>query len=235
MWSRVRDILLHNLGLKFASLVLALLLYAHVVTDQVKEETVAIPVSLVGLPDTLAVVGQPPASVEVRFRGRWKDLIRLGLRSHSLQVDLADAKPGQFQQRITAEDVTQKAIPPEMTKLLTVTEVLEPRTVDVEIQARASKTVLVTPRVVGTPVPGYRLLGPPEAEPDSALLTGPASILAETDTLYTLPIDITGEREKIQRQVDLDLGPYLLAAVPRQCLVTLRFARAVADSSARPR
>ncbi len=235
MWARVREILLHNLGLKFASLVLALLLYAHVVTDQQREQTVWIPVALVGLPDTLAVVGQPPARIGVRLRGKWKDLIRLGLRSHSLQVDLAEARPGQFQRAITSEDVTRKAIPAEMTKLLTVTEVLEPRTVDVEIQPKAEKTVVVAPRVVGTPVPGYRLLAPPRADPDSALLTGPASLVAETDTIFTLPVDITGEREKIQRQVDLDLGPNMLAAVPRRCLVTLRIARAAADTSARIR
>jgi len=235
MWPRVREILLHNLGLKFASLILALLLYAHVVTDEQREQTVWVPIELVGLPDTLTVVGQPLPGIGVKLQGKWRDLIRLGLRSHSLQVDLADAKAGEFQRTVTAEDVTRKAIPPEMSKMLTVTEVLEPRTVDVEIQPKAEKTVVVAPRVVGTPVPGYRLLAPPRADPDSALLTGPASILAKTDTLYTLPVDITGEREKIQRQVDLDLDPNLLAAVPRRCLVTLRLARAEADSSARIR
>jgi len=233
MWPRVGEILFHNLGLKFASLFLALLLYAHVVTDQQREQAIWVPVKLVGLPDSLAVVGRPPARIGVSVRGKWKDLIRLGLRSHYLPVDLAEARPGQFQRMITAEDVIAKAIPAEMTKLVTIREVLEPRTVDIEIQPRSVKTVPVVARVVGTPVPGYRLLAPPTANPDSVRLEGPASILAATDTLFTLPVDITGERERIVRQVDFDLGPYLLAAVPRRCLVTLRIARAEPDSSAR--
>ena len=40
MWRRARAILFENLGLKFASLVLAFLLYVHVVTDQERERVV---------------------------------------------------------------------------------------------------------------------------------------------------------------------------------------------------
>ena len=42
MWGRVRAILFENLGLKLASLLLAFLLYAHVVTDQERESVVQI-------------------------------------------------------------------------------------------------------------------------------------------------------------------------------------------------
>ena len=37
MWGRIRSIIFENLGLKIASLLLAFLLYAHVVTDQERE------------------------------------------------------------------------------------------------------------------------------------------------------------------------------------------------------
>jgi len=231
MWARIRDYLLRNLGLKIASLLLALLFYAHVVTDQQRESRISVGVSLTGLADTLAIVGNPPPKVAVKVRGKWKDLIRLELTNTALSIDLAGAAPGRFQRTISVEDVRDRAIPAELSKSLDVTEVLDPRTVDIAIEPRRAKAVLVVPRVVGSPPSGYEIAGPAEVEPDSARVTGPASTVAELDTLYTLAVDITGEREKIQRQVPLDLGPAGLAVEPRRFLVTIRLARAAAESS----
>jgi hypothetical protein len=89
----------------------------------------------------------------------------------------------------------------------------------------------VVPRVIGAVPSGYAIDGPAEVEPDSARVEGPASTVAGLDTVYTLPVDITGEREKIQRQVPLDLGPGSMTAEPRRFLVTIRIARAAAESS----
>jgi YbbR domain-containing protein len=231
MWARIRDYLLRNLGLKLASLLLALLFYAHVVTDQQRESRITVGVSLTGLADTLSIVGNPPPKVAVKVRGKWKDLIRLGLTNTSISIDLAGASPGRFQRSISVEDVRERAIPAELSRSLDVTEVMEPRTVNITIEPKRAKAVLVAPRVVGSPTAGYEITGSVEVEPDSARVTGAASTVAGLDTLYTLPVDITGEREKIQRQVPLDLGATGLAVEPRRFLVTIRLARAAAESS----
>ena len=232
MWSRLREILFGNLGLKLASLVLALLLYAHVVTDQPRESVVQIPVTLTGLSDTLAVIGRPPERVGVKIRGKWKDLIRLGLTSPYLAVDLAQARPGPFHATITAEDVAQKGLPPELSKLVAVTEVVEPRTVELTIEPKRTKRVRVVPLVTGTPAPGFQVMGAAQVQPESVQVQGPGTILAALDSLSTLPIDITGEREKIQRQVDVDPDSVRLSIEPRRCLVTIRLGRAGAGDAA---
>jgi len=231
MWARVRDYLLRNLGLKIASLLLALLFYAHVVTDQQRESRITVGVSLTGLTDTLAIVGSPPEKVTVKVRGKWKDLIRLELTNTSLSIDLAGASPGRFQRAISVEDVRERAIPAELSKSLDVTEVLDPRTIDITIEPKRVRTVLVAPRVVGAAPAGYAMDGSADVEPDSVRVAGPDTSVAGLDTVYTLPVDITGEREKIQRQVPLDLGPNGLTVEPRRFLVTIRIARAEAESS----
>lgn len=233
MWTRIRDYLLRNMGLKVASLVLALILYAHVVTDQQRESQIAVPVRLTGLSDTLAITGSPPARVGFKVRGKWKDLIRLGLTSPFLSIDLASASPGRFQRLISVEDVRERAIPAELSKALDVTEVVEPRMVDVTIELLAARDLPVAARVVGTPALGFAVDGPAQVDPDSARVEGPASAVANLDTLFTLPVDITGEREKIQRQVPFDLASSGLAVDPRRCVVTIRLARSAADSSRR--
>jgi YbbR domain-containing protein len=233
VWTRVREILLHNLGLKLASLVLALLLYAHVVTEEQRESRVVMPVVLSGLPESLAVVGRPPARVMVNVRGKWKDLIRLGLTGRQLSVDLTEAATGRYQRSISVDDVRQLAIPAELSKLVEVTEVIEPRTIDIGIEPKRGKTVAVKARIVGEPPQGYATQGPARVDPDTAWVTGPASVVSGLDTLFTLPVDIAGERERIHRQVPLDAGSNLLAVQPRRCIVTLRITRVEPDSTAR--
>jgi YbbR-like protein len=233
VWTRIREILLHNLGLKLASLVLALLLYAHVVTEEQRESRVVIPVVLAGLPDTLAILGRPPTSVTVNVRGKWKDLIRLGLTGRQLSVDLTGVASGRYQRSLSVDDVRKLAIPAPMSKLVEVTEVIEPRTIDIGIEPKRAKTVVVKARIVGQPPAGYAARGPAVVDPDTAWVSGPASILSGLDTLFTLPVDIAGERERIHRQVPLDAGSNLLSVQPRRCIVTLRIARVEPDSAAR--
>lgn len=231
MAARIREILFGNLGLKLASLVLALLLYAHVVTEQQRESILQIPLTLTGLPDSLAVSGHPPERVGVKIRGKWKDLIRLGLTSPYLPLDLAHAVPGPFRSTITADDVAGKALPPELSKLVAVTEVEEPRAVDLVIEPKRQKRVRVALRFTGAPAAGYEVSGPAVAVPDSVEVRGPKSVVGPLDSLSTLPIDITGEREKIQRQVEIDPGPLRLSVEPRRCLVTVRFVKTAADQA----
>ena len=236
MWERVRDILFENLGLKIASILLALLLYAHVVTDQEREQVVQIPIAAVGLADSLTSVGELPPRVAVKVRGKWKDLIRLGLTRPFLSIDLATAKPGMFRTSITAEDISRRAIPPELSRVVSVTEVLDPRSVDLAIEPKATRSLPVRARIVGTPAAGYVFDRVPDVDPDSVRVMGPARLVQEIDTVYTQAVDITGEREKIQRQVSLALPANVANLETRRCVVTIRLDREDPDSlSDRPR
>ena len=231
MWNRVRAILFENLGLKLASLLLAFLLYAHVVTEQERESIVLIPIAAVGLADTLTSVGQLPPRVAVKVRGKWKDLIRLSLTRPFLSIDLAAAKPGMFRTSITADDISRRAIPPELARLVSVTEVRDPRSVDLTIEPKATRSLPVRARVVGRPGSGYVVSGEPAVEPDSVRIMGPAKLLQEIDTLYTVAVDITGERERIQRLVALALPANVANLETRRCVVTIRLDKAEPDSS----
>ncbi len=235
MWGRVRAILFENLALKLASLLLAFLVYAHVVTDQERESVVQVPVAAVGLADTLISSGELPTRVAVKVRGKWKDLIRLSLSRPFLTLDLAAAKPGPFRTSITAEDIARRAIPPELSRQVSVTEVLDPRSVDLVIEPKATRVLPVRARIVGNPAAGYALDGEPTVEPESVRVMGPGKALQEIDTAYTVAVDITGEREKIQRRVAIGLPPALVNLGTQRCLVTVRLAKAEPEStSGRP-
>ena len=228
----LRSLFFDNLGLKLASFFLAALLYAHVVTEQQRETVVSLPLSISGLADTLAIRGTPPAHVGVTVRGKWKDLIRLGLSNPLLPLDLAGIGPGPYVEGITAEKVAARAFPPELAKLVEVTAIGDPGEVAFAIEPKVEKWVAVRARLTGDVAPGWRLAGGPSVEPESVLVTGPLSAVETADTLDTLPVDIGEERERIQRQVSLDTGTAPLIPEPRRILVTLRLARIAADSTA---
>jgi len=231
MWNGVRAILFDNLGLKLASLLLACLLYAHVVTEQERDAIIQIPIAVVGLADTLTSVGELPPRVAVKVRGKWKDLIRLSLTRPFLSIDLAGAKPGVFQTSITADEISRRAIPPELARIVSVTEVRDPRSVDLAIELKATRTLPVRVRVVGRPAEGYVLHSEPAVVPDSVRVMGPAKLVQEIDTLYTVAVDITGERERIQRLVALALPANVANLETRRCVVTILLDKAGPDSS----
>jgi len=228
----LRSLFFDNVGLKLASFVLALLLYAHVVTEQPKQEVLRVTVACSGLADSLAILGKPPTDIDVTFRGKWKDLIRLRLSNTLLPIDLASVGPGPFRHEITPEEISERALPPELAKVLEITEVAEPRALTLDVEPKAERRIFVMARVVGEPAPGWRLDGEPTVEPESVTVRGPRSAVMAIDTLRTLPVDITEERERIQRQVSLDPGNAPVVPDPRQILVTLRLVRNGADSTA---
>ena len=61
--------LFDNLGLKLFALLLAVLLYLHVLTDRTVEQTLYFPVQIEALPDSLALASTVPAEIGVKLRG----------------------------------------------------------------------------------------------------------------------------------------------------------------------
>jgi YbbR domain-containing protein len=228
----LRSLFFDNVGLKLASFFLALLLYAHVVTEQQRESVYQVPVAFTGLADTLAVRGAPPDHIGVTVRGKWKDLIRLGLSNPLLSIELNGIGPGPYIEAITAEKVAARAFPPELAKVLEVTAIADPGEVALTIEPKAEKWVPVRARLAGETSPGWRMDGPPQVDPESVLVSGPRSAVEAADTLDTLPVDITEERAKIQREVSVDTGTAPLIPDPRRIVVTLHLVRVLADSSA---
>jgi YbbR domain-containing protein len=197
--SALGSVFRYNLGIKIAAIALALLVYFHVRTEREDELTFRVPVALKGLPDSLTWTGEMPKEVTVTLSGRLKNLLRLRLSSMHIDVDVARAGPGRFQRTLSSGDVPV----PDGSNLL-VTHFAGPEQMDILIERKMSKRVRVLPLVSGRPPQGHVLAGLPTAAPESTTVTGPASIVSLTDSLYTEPIDISARRESFSQKVKLD-------------------------------
>jgi YbbR domain-containing protein len=198
--SAIGRIFRENLGIKIASILLALLVFFYVKTQREGELTFKVSVQLNGLPDSLTWVGELPNQVSVSFSGKLRNLIRLRLASLRIPVDLSQAGPGHFQRTLSAADVSL----PEGSNVA-VSHFLGPERINIRIEKRVSKAVRVVPLLVGSPLKGFALKAPAVAFPETVSVDGASSVVDSIESLLTWPINISQRRQSFSAKVRLDL------------------------------
>jgi YbbR domain-containing protein len=133
-----------NLGIKLLSLFTAVLLWFHVVTERMYEKAVTIPIQCVNLGKGLVVTKPPPESVEVRIRGRGKELLRFG-KSGKVVLNLDEMGLGWQRIDLEKENVN---LPPG--SKISVVSGPTPRGFVILVQETVQKTVRVQPSLDST-------------------------------------------------------------------------------------
>jgi YbbR domain-containing protein len=208
--------LFDNLGLKLFALLLAVLLYVHVLTDRPSEQTIYFPVTVEGLPDSLALATNPPTEVGVRLRGTGKQLIQLGLTKPPVRVSLAGVAPGMFQRALGPADV-----PLEGMTDVSVIEVKDPAEVRLEVTKRSSRMVPVRVPILGQPERGLVVAGEPTIRPAMVRVSGPSTWVARQETLRTEPVSIAGKRDTLELVQALVAPPSWAHATPGSVVVSI--------------
>jgi hypothetical protein len=207
--------LVDNLGLKLFALLLAALLYVHVLTERTIEETVEFPLVVEDLHDSLAFAAPPPGRVVARLQGTGKQILRLRYLEPALEVSLAGVGPGTYQRMLGPADV-----PLEGAGGVTVLEIVEPRLV-LEVEPRGERSLPVFAPVTGVPARGYVVAGDPVVRPAVVRVSGPASWLARQDSLFVEPVAIAGRRESLVVVQRLAPLPGFVRAAPGSLVVTV--------------
>jgi hypothetical protein len=89
----LRQVVLHNWGLKLLALAISFSLWAAYTAEPFAEITYVVPIAFVNIPSGLDVAGVP-AGIRVRVRGRAGLLSRLTASEVSIDADLSDAQAG---------------------------------------------------------------------------------------------------------------------------------------------
>jgi len=199
MW---RGLLLENLGIKLVALLLAIVVYLHVYTERTASMTVVFPVEFTDVPESLAVVVDPPPTVVAVMRGTGKELIRLRLREPRVRVSLAGAQVGPLQRAVTSND-----LPLAPSDHVAVEQLLSPRMIQVELERLLVRDVPVAARISGRP-PAEGWAGGWAAEPARVVLRGPRRLVQAVDSLALSPVrhDAGGAWQTIVAIDSLPLG-----------------------------
>ena len=203
-----------NIWLKVLSLGLALMLWMIVSGDETVERGLRVPLELTQVPAALELLGDVPATVDVRVRGASGTLSRVTAGDVVAVLDLHTAQSGRRLFPLTPDQVRV----PFGVEIVQV----QPSAVTMAFEPSASREVPIMPAVDGRPAPGY-VIGLLSAEPRVVEVIGPDSAVKRATEVLTEPVSVAGARTHVKQSVILGLlDPALRLKTVRSAMVTVQ-------------
>jgi YbbR domain-containing protein len=203
-----------NIWLKLLSLGLALLLWMVVSGEETVERGLRVPLELTQMPAGLELLGDVPATVDVRVRGASGTLSRVAAGDVVAVLDLHTAQPGRRLFPLTPD---QMRVP----FGVEIVQVL-PSAVTMGFEPSASRDLAVVPAVDGRPAPGY-VVGTLSAEPRMVEVIGPDSAVKRASEVVTEPVSVAGASADVRQSAILGLlDPALRLKTARAAVVTVQ-------------
>jgi YbbR domain-containing protein len=204
----LRGLLLENMGLKLVALLLAFVVYLHVYTERPAVMTVAFPIELTDIGDSLVVVNQTPPAVVAELKGTGKQLIRLRLAEPKLKVSLAGVGAGHFQRSVLVDD-----LPVVGPVGLTVSRFVGPQMLELDVDRATQRTVPVAANVQGALPDGLHWNGESIVAPTHVVVRGPRAAVLALDSVRLAPVTLAPARDSLRATVGA-------ASLPRGCRMT---------------
>ncbi len=209
MTTGLRAALVTNWPIKLTSLALAAVLWAAVAAEE--PTTQLVPVSLLVEPPEGRALTRPLPQVKALYAGSARELIKLYGTPPVITAVLPDTlagstyalelTPGQLKlvqdANVTAQDV-------------------QPRHIEVTLDAVSHRTVPVVSRVTIQPDTGFAVVGGLGLSPSSLLVRGPDAVVARIDAVTTVPLEITAVRGPVRRSVAIDTESLGVAQVSQR-------------------
>jgi YbbR domain-containing protein len=216
----------HNLGLKITSLLLATGLWLAISSEPLSESAVNVAIVFHNMPDDLEISSENIPTAQIRVRGPERSVRRLQSSDVHAEIDLTGMKPGERTFDLTANQIT---LPDKLQPVQIV-----PSQIHLAFDKRAMKRVPVQPRVVGTFASGYAIARV-QSVPDTVEITGPKHSVDEVESAITDPIDVTGliDRTTLSRHAYVS-DPLIQVSDPRPVRVTVIMERVPVPSTATP-
>jgi YbbR domain-containing protein len=222
-----RPWLFRHLGLKLLSFGMAVSIWMMVSGEETVERGLRVPLELQQMPGALELVGDVPATVDVRVRGPSGTLSRMSAVDVVAELDLRGAREGR---RLFP-------LPPEQIRVPFGVDVAQvtPSAIAMTFERSAMRQVAVVPAVDGRPAPGF-VVGAKAADPPRVDVVGPESIVKDVTEVLTEPVSVAGAREEVTRNVAIGLvDPSLRLKNARTAAVTVKIVPAPLERVARNR
>ncbi|HUO17071.1 MAG TPA: CdaR family protein [Verrucomicrobiae bacterium] len=175
---------LHNLGLKLLSLLLAAGLWFIISPDeQPAEVAMRAPIVFQHVPSHLEISSQFIPEAQIRVRGPERIVRHLEPNEIQAEIDLSDARPGERTFDLTSQQVRH----PSDVRVVQIV----PSELHLDFDMRLTRQVVIHPRVTGNFSDGEQIVKT-EADPSEITITGPKSHVEKVDAATTDPVDATG-------------------------------------------
>lgn len=185
-----------NFWLKLLALLIATGLWFIVAGEHVGERSLRVPLEFRNVPSGMEIVGDPPATVDVRLRGSSGILGRLEPGEVMVTLDLQDARRGMrlfhFQ-----PDAVDRPFGVEVVQI-------QPPTLSLDLQPTASRRVPVVPALEGQPAEGF-IVRAVRSDPATVEILGPEEHVKQVTEATTEPVPIDGATSYVRDVVTIGL------------------------------
>jgi hypothetical protein len=206
-------IIFQSFSFKLAAVVMALLLWFHVATDKVYEHGHSFSLEILNVPERLILAEELPDQIDVKFRGKGKELLKLLLaEKKSVNIDAQEFERGETDYSIEPGEVP---IPEGLD--LRVTGILPSENLKVWLDYSMEKELKVLPVIRIVPAEGFDKVGELHYNPQEITISGPRMWVRDLKEIGTQEMTIEDADKPISDQVDLALpeGYNLLLSSPR--------------------
>ncbi len=178
-----REYVLKNLPFKLVSLAIAIMLWWAVGRDSAIEIPMTVPLEFQHAPGNLEITSDYPFQAQVTLRGSEHLLQEMRPSQVHAILDLEGGGPGERTYDLSASQIKV----PRNVKVVQVV----PAQFHISFDQRATRTVDVQPRVIGTLLSGYEMKQP-VARPERVTIVGPEKRVNTITNATTDPVDATG-------------------------------------------
>ena len=193
------DIVPGQLGVKILAVVLAFLLWIHVVTNKNYDYNVTLPLQIVNIQDGLMLASSVPTEAEIKVRGTGKQLARFLLDVDSVTIDASPYSTGTYIVESTPDEFVINTV--SGTEIL---EIVDPKKMRLVFEERMEKTVPVIADVKTEAALGFVKEGQLKIHPDSITVSGPKRFVRKIMSFETEEFHFSDLTTSLDEMVKID-------------------------------
>jgi YbbR domain-containing protein len=215
---------LHNLGLKLLSLLLATGLWFMISPDeQPAEVAVRAPIVFQNVPPSIEISTETIPEAQIRVRGPERIIRQLRINDVHAEIELSDAKPGERTYDLTSQQVRHP-------RELAIVQVV-PSQLHLAFDTRLTREVEVHARVTGNFADGEQI-SKVDVDPAKITITGPRHHVERVESATTDPVDASGTRGSASFTTNVYVADPLVQVVqPTSIHVTVTVQKVESTSS----
>lgn len=179
-------------------LLLAVILWAFIVSAKTETHRFKVPIVVKNLPSDLVVAGMSNRFATIELEGRVDELKSVNIKAIKAMIDMADAKIGDPQ---NYQILIEKQIPEDISVSTVNSEVA------VTVEKKEEKWIAVVPIIVGEVQKGKVIIDK-TVTPERVMISGPKSVVNGVEFVETEDVSVDNELSDIQRKVGLKTDKY---------------------------
>jgi len=195
--SFIYKIFFKNINYKILALIITLLWWAASVRNRVITQEIKIPVKFRNLSKNLVIAKYHPIEIPFLIKAKGTEIYRIKKQNLYYDVNLDGYEKGSFFLKISKYNI--KNI--ENYNVIHTTK--ENKELKISIDEKVEKNVDIIPKIIGELPEDYKMIDNIKLKPSKLLIKGPKRV----DKVETYPINISGIKEPVEKEVKLKLPP----------------------------